>query len=138
MKNFKFISRTRFKVIVQGKSLHSVSCCYSIAQVIAVLIKALRPMRRRLLQQDRGNTAEADRAQIVNTSPITEAEPTHAQGINCKMTRVTHILLTCRSASTVWVLCLFSGFFSVVDLSVFNFATHYLHKRFLHPSSMCH
>lgn len=53
----------------------------SIAQVIAVLITALRPMRRRLLQQDRGNTAEADHAQTVNTSPITEAEPTHAQGV---------------------------------------------------------
>jgi len=38
-------------------------------------------MRRRLLQQDRGNTAEADHAQIVNTSPITEAELTHAQGV---------------------------------------------------------
>jgi len=38
-------------------------------------------MRRRLLQQDRGNTAEAGHAQIVNTSPITEAELTHAQGV---------------------------------------------------------
>jgi hypothetical protein len=80
MENIKFISITRFKVI-QGKFLHRVLCFYSIAQVIAVLITALRPMRRRLLQQDRGNTAEADHAQIVNTSPITEAELTHAQGI---------------------------------------------------------
>jgi len=45
-------------------------------------------MRRRLLQQDRGNTVEADHVQTVNTSPITEAEPTHAQGINCKVMRV--------------------------------------------------
>lgn len=94
MKHFpKFISRTRFKVIVQGKFLRSVLCSYSIAQVIAVPITALRPMRRRLLQQDRGNTAEADHAQIVNTSPITEAELIHAQGINYKVTRVTLILL---------------------------------------------
>lgn len=56
-------------------------------------------MRRRLLQQDRGNTAEADHAQTVNTSPITEAEPTHAQGINCKVTRVTRILLMCRNCA---------------------------------------
>lgn len=108
MRHFKFISRTRFKVIVQGKFLDGVLCSCSIAQVIAVLITALRPMRRRLLQQDRGNTAEADHAQIVNTSPITEAELTHAQGIICKVTRVTLILLICRTAPTVWVLCLFS------------------------------
>lgn len=38
-------------------------------------------MRRRLLQQDRGNTAEADHAQIVNTSLITEEELTHAPGV---------------------------------------------------------
>jgi hypothetical protein len=53
---------------------------YSIAQVIAVLITALRPMIRLPLQRDRGNTAEADRIQIVNTSLITEADLTHVPG----------------------------------------------------------
>lgn len=53
----------------------------SIAQVIAVLITALRPMIRLPLQQDRGNTAEADHIQIVNTSLITEADLTHVPGV---------------------------------------------------------
>ena len=90
------------------ENFYSVLCTYSIAQVIAVLITALRPMRRRLLQQDRGNTAEADHAQIVNTSHITEEELTHAPGINCKLIRVKFI---CRTASSVWVLFLFIDVF---------------------------
>jgi len=136
MKHFKIISRTRFKVIIQGKFSQCL-CSYSIAQVIAVLITALRPMRRRLLQQDRGNTAEADHAQIVNTSPITEAELTHAQGINCKVTRITHFLYAILRPLYGCCVCLVN-FFGVLDLSVFNFAIHYHHKRFFHPSTMCH
>lgn len=38
-------------------------------------------MIRLPLRQDRGNTAEADRIQIVNTSLITEADLTHVPGV---------------------------------------------------------
>jgi hypothetical protein len=110
---------------------HGVLCIYSIAQVIAVLITALRQMRRRLLQQDRGNTAEADHTQIVNTNLITEAELTHAPGSNCKMSRVTILLLISWTASSVWMLCVIVvTFFSLVDLQYSMFPYILFNKPF--------